>query len=172
MQRRNDMEKIEFRDEVETLIDIATTVGAMAAQGKVSENSRDIPALLVEWANAFNERHAHTDWADVEYLETVRAFASEQLLTRRAARIARNKGRSAQLLQVIETLAKNPGPHPEVAFAYVTGRRDMLEDLLGPEDFEELWTESGACTHFHELRAQVTNSPAVSAVTGYVPRPD
>ena len=166
------MESIEFNDTVETLIDIAMTVGAMrAGYGAPTENSRDVPELLVKWANAFNERHAQTDWGEVEYLETIGTFTADQFFAHRARNAARNPRRRAEILATIEKMSSDPGAHPELTFAYVTGCRDSLEDLLGPKAFEEVWAQSEACARFHELRHRVAASPAVQQVTGYVPAP-
>lgn len=47
-------------------------------QPQLPANSRDVCALVVDWAGEFTERHAATDWAEVEYLDTVDAFFAEK----------------------------------------------------------------------------------------------
>lgn len=37
-------------------------------------NSRDVCLLVIEWAEEFMNRHASTEWDEVDYLETIDAF--------------------------------------------------------------------------------------------------
>ena len=48
------------------------------AQDKLPANSRDTCSLIINWAEEFDRRHAETDWAEVEYLETINRFFSEK----------------------------------------------------------------------------------------------
>jgi hypothetical protein len=43
-------------------------------QPHLPANSRDVVQLCVDWAAEFEARHGNTDWAEVEYLETIDAF--------------------------------------------------------------------------------------------------
>lgn len=43
-------------------------------QPQLPANSRDVVQLSVDWAAEFEARHAATDWAEAEYLETIEAF--------------------------------------------------------------------------------------------------
>jgi hypothetical protein len=47
-------------------------------QAKLPANSRDTCSFIIDWAEEFDRRHAETDWAEVEYLETIDAFFSEK----------------------------------------------------------------------------------------------
>ena len=41
-------------------------------------NSRDTCALVIDWAEEFDRKHAETDWAEVEYLELIDRFFAEK----------------------------------------------------------------------------------------------
>lgn len=43
-------------------------------QPHLPANSRDVVQLSVDWAEEFMTRHVATDWAEVEYLDTIDAF--------------------------------------------------------------------------------------------------
>ena len=43
-------------------------------QTQLPANSRDACALVIDWAEEFDRKHANTDWAEIEYLDTIEAF--------------------------------------------------------------------------------------------------
>ena len=47
-------------------------------QQHLPANSRDVVHLCVDWAAEFEARHSGTDWAEMEYLETIDAFFAEK----------------------------------------------------------------------------------------------
>jgi hypothetical protein len=47
-------------------------------QPHLPANSREVVQLCVGWAAEFEKRHGDTDWAEVEYLETIDAFFTEK----------------------------------------------------------------------------------------------
>ena len=48
------------------------------AQPQLPANSRDTCALVVDWAEEFDRKHAETDWAEVEYLDTIDRFFADK----------------------------------------------------------------------------------------------
>ncbi len=45
-----------------------------AGQPQVPANSRDLPYLVISWAEEFERQHAGETWADREYLEVIATF--------------------------------------------------------------------------------------------------
>ena len=62
-------------DLCETVSDLTSL---FVTQPTLPANSRDVCLLVIEWAEEFMNRHASTDWGEVEYLETIDAFFAEK----------------------------------------------------------------------------------------------
>jgi hypothetical protein len=77
------MIELEHSDELETFYDLTDSLTHDLVSGRVSyesfPNSRDRFDTLIGWANEFNRLHAATDWAEVEYLDTVEEWYSAKI---------------------------------------------------------------------------------------------
>lgn len=66
-----------LRNYAETITDIAYEAGAQGF--RPSENSRDTIDIIIDWADEFTRKHQHTDWNEVEYLDTIYEFTDLKL---------------------------------------------------------------------------------------------
>ncbi len=61
----------------EVLADITYEVGYHRL--RINNDSRTIISEVIHWAKEFQEKHKHTDWAEVEYLDAIYAFTEEKI---------------------------------------------------------------------------------------------
>jgi len=47
-------------------------------QPRIPANSRDVCALVIDWAEEFGRRHDGGDWAEIEYLEAIDRFFDQK----------------------------------------------------------------------------------------------
>jgi hypothetical protein len=82
MSNEKQMGQLTRTDELETLYDLTIDLAGDLASGAIDhadfEDSRGRLDTLIDWANEFNARHAATDWAEVEYLDTIIDFYAEK----------------------------------------------------------------------------------------------
>jgi hypothetical protein len=107
--------ELQRTDELETLYDLTTELAADLASGAIDyaemEDSRSRLDTLIEWANEFNRLHASTDWAEVEYLDTVDSFYTLKATPYREATAQRNARAKAEASAMERTKAGNVPEH-------------------------------------------------------------
>lgn len=57
---------------------VSDLTALFVSQPQLPANSRDVCMLVVDWAEEFEKQHADTDWAEVEYLETIDRFFEDK----------------------------------------------------------------------------------------------
>lgn len=68
---------IDVRDYAETLVDIAYECGYR--RFRYNNDSRTKIFQIIAWADEFSRSHAHTDWAETEYLDKIEEFTQSKL---------------------------------------------------------------------------------------------
>lgn len=70
-------------DEIETFYDLTANLAHDLARNRFIadsfDDSRSRLHLLVEWANEFNSQHVQTDWAELDYMDTVDDFYADKV---------------------------------------------------------------------------------------------
>lgn len=66
-------------DEIDVFYDVATTI-SLIDFGECTEqlNSRTLPHIAYEIAQKFQAQYGQSDWAELDYMETVDSFAASE----------------------------------------------------------------------------------------------